>query len=121
MKKTLLTVAFICISLYGYSQYRQPTQYRDPQQLDISGLGNAMTTKQNRYNSNVSKIQNAINKITDHLRNLDISDERKQKLFNAFDTNCIKQMPEINYSSDLQSDQLVKFLYDCVNNQLKNN
>ncbi|AYZ34883.1 hypothetical protein EGY07_04530 [Chryseobacterium indologenes] len=121
MKKIVFTFSFICISAYSYSQYRQPTQYRDPQQLDISGLGNAMTTKQNRYNNNVSKVQNAVNKIADYLRNLDISDERKQRLFSAFDTKCMKQMPDINYSSDLQSDQLIKFLYDCVNYQLKNN
>ncbi|SHK26905.1 hypothetical protein [Chryseobacterium polytrichastri] len=105
----------VCVSTYGYSQYR------DPQQLDISGLGNAMTTKQNRYNNNVAKVQNTVNKIADYLRNLQISDERKQNLFNSFDEKCMKQMPSINYSSDEQADSLVKFLYDCINYQLKNN
>jgi hypothetical protein len=102
-------------------QTRQPTQYRDPQQLDISNLGNALNTKQNRYNNNVSKVQTAISRISDHLRNLQIPDERKQNVFGAFENNCMKQMPNINYSSDSQTDSLVQFLYDCVNDQLKNN
>lgn len=121
MKETLLTVAFTCISLYGYSQYKQPTQYRDLQQLDISALGNAMTTKQYRYNNNVARVQNNVNKISDYLRSLEISDERKSILFSAFESKCLKQIPSINYSSDIETDQLVKFLYDCVNYQLKNN
>lgn len=109
------------VSVYGYSQYRQPTKYRDPQQLDISGLGNAMTTKQSRYNNNTNKIQNTINKIFGELNKMSRSEEQQNYLNSIFIEKCLKKMPDIDYSSDMQSDALVKFLYDCINYQLKNN
>lgn len=86
------------------SQSRQPTQYRDPQQLNISGLGNAMTAKQNRYN----RSQATIDDITSQIKSMDISDERKTKILNAFNKTV-----EMNIRRISNGD--VNWLYEVTN------
>lgn len=86
------------------SQSRQPTQYSSPQQLDISGLGNAMTTKQNRYN----KAQATIDDITSQIKSMNISDERKTKILNAFNKTV-----EMNIRRISNGD--VNWLYEVTN------
>lgn len=123
MKKIFLTAVFtlVYISSSAQSAYTKPYQYRDPAPLDISALGNAMTTKQNRYNDNTRRIQNTIDRISDKLDKMSKTDEQYNYLTNLFTEKCIKKMPSIDYSSVSQTDQLVKYLYDCINYQLENN
>lgn len=123
MKKILLTAVLTLsyISSSAQSAYTKPYQYRDPAPLDISGLGNAMTTKQNRYNDNTRRIQNAIDRISGKLDKISKTDEEYNYLSNIFTDRCVKKMPNIDYSSVSQTDQLVKYLYDCINYQLDNN
>lgn len=73
-------------------QTRQPTQYRSPQQLDISNLGNAMTIKQNRYNNS----QEVINDIAYQIKSMNISEERKAKILNAVDETIKMNMGRIS-------------------------
>lgn len=111
----------VCISGYSQSAYTKPYQYRDPAPLDISALGNAMTTKQNRYNDNTRRIQNAIDRISSKLDKISKTDEEYNYWSNIFTERCVKKMPSIDYSSVSQTDQLVNYLYDCINYQLENN
>lgn len=123
MKKILLTAVFILAytSSSAQSAYGKPYQYRDPVQLDISGLGNAMTTKQNRYNDNTQRIQSAIDRISNKLDKISKTDEEYDYLSNVFIERCVKKMPSIDYSSVSQTDQLISNLYDCINYQIENN
>lgn len=104
------------------SQSRQPTQYRDPQQLDISALGNAMTTKQNNYNYNVQQLQNAVNTISDQIKNLDLSYEQRKLISDTFQQNCVNEInrTRINYSSANETNRIIKWLYDSLNIIIKN-
>lgn len=104
------------------SQSRQPTQYRDPQQLDISALGNAMTTKQNNYNYNVQQLKNAVNTISDQINNLDLSYEQRKLISDTFQQNCVNEInhTRINYSSANETNRIIKWLYDSLNIIIKN-
>lgn len=104
------------------SQSRQPTQYRDPQQLDISALGNAMTTKQNNYNYNVQQLKNAVNTISDQINNLDLSYEQRKLIYDTFQQNCVNEInrTRINYSSANETNRIIKWLYDSLNIIIKN-
>jgi len=104
------------------SQPRQPTQYRDPQQLNISGLGNATSILQNRYNSNVQQVQNTVNSITDQINNLDVTDEQRLLISDTFQKKCVDEInrTRINYSSANETNRVIKWLYDSVNTIIKN-
>ena len=104
------------------SQPRQPTQYRDPQQLNISGLGNATSILQNRYNSNVQQVQNTVNSITDQINNLDVTDEQRLVILDTFQKKCVDEInrTRINYSSANETNRVIKWLYDSVNTIIKN-
>ncbi len=123
MKTYILTIAFVFLNILAYSQsaYTKPYQYRDPVPLDISSLGNSMTTKQNRYNDNTRRIQDTIDRISNKLDKMSKTDEQYNFLINIFTEKCVKKMPNIDYSSISQTDQLVNYLYDCINYQLENN
>ncbi|RKE77877.1 hypothetical protein [Chryseobacterium sp. AG363] len=99
------------------SQSRQPTQYRDPQQLDISALGNTMETKQNNYNYNVQQLQNSVNNIVEQINNLDLPDEQKQAIYQNFQQQCVNELnrTKINYSSANETNRIIKWLYDSLN------
>lgn len=99
------------------SQSKQPTQYRDPQQLDISVLGNAMTTKQNNYNYNVQQLQNSVNNIVEQISNLDLPDEQKQAIYQNFQQQCVNELnrTKINYSSANETNRIIKWLYNSLN------
>lgn len=104
------------------SQPRQPTQYRDPQQLSTSGLGNATSILQNRYNSNVQQVQNTVNSITDQINNLDVTDEQRLLISDTFQKKCVDEINQtrINYSSANETNRVIKWLYDSVNTIIKN-
>ncbi|WP_374462981.1 hypothetical protein [Chryseobacterium sp.] len=104
------------------SQSRQPTQYSDPQQLDISALGNAMATKQNNYNYNVQQLQNAVNTISNQINDLDLTDEQKRIIHNNFQQQCINELnrTRINYSSANETNRVIQWLYDSLNIIIKN-
>ncbi len=104
------------------SQSRQPTQYRDPQQLDISALGNAMATKQNNYNYNVQQLQTTVNTIVEQIKNLDVTDEQKQVIYQTFQQECVNELnrTKINYSSANETNRVIQWLYDSLNTIIKN-
>ncbi|KAB1230192.1 hypothetical protein [Chryseobacterium viscerum] len=85
-------------------QTRQPTQYRDPQKLDISNLGNALSTKQNRYNN----AQAVINDIVSQINSLNVSQERKTKILNAFNKTVEMNLRRISNGD-------VNWLYEVTN------
>lgn len=90
-------------------QTRQPTQYRSPQQLDISNLGNAMTVKKNRYNNS----QAVINDIAYQIKSMNISEERKAKILNAVDETIKMNMDRISRGD-------ANWLYEVTNLIIKN-
>lgn len=100
-------------SLKSSQQSRQPYQYRDPQQLDISNLGNATTTLQNRYDNNRRKAQNAIDDIVYQIKSMDISDSKKSKILNAFNET-------VRMNSRRISNGEIDWLYDASNLIVKN-
>ncbi|MDR6458969.1 hypothetical protein J2786_002076 [Chryseobacterium vietnamense] len=104
------------------SQSRQPTQYREPAKLDISALGNAMTTKQNNYNYNVQQLQNAVNTISDQINNLDLSYEQRKLIYDTFQQNCVNEInrTRINYSLANETNRVIQWLYDSLNTIIKN-
>ncbi len=108
-------------SLTQSSQTRQPTQYRDPQQLDISGLGNATSILQNRYNNNAQQVQNAVNTISNQINNLDVTNEQRKLISDTFQKNCISMINQttINYSSANETNRLIQWLYDSLNTIIK--
>ncbi|MGV8913990.1 MAG: hypothetical protein ACOH1X_00935 [Kaistella sp.] len=120
MKKTLFTTAMLSIFTLGYSQYGV-TQYRDPARIDMSSSINAATILQNRHNSNVRRVQNTMDNIFRELERKSQSDDEKNHLDYLFTEKCIKKMPNIQYSSDSQTDNIIRFLYDCINYEMKNN
>ncbi|WP_343663430.1 hypothetical protein [Chryseobacterium mucoviscidosis] len=85
-------------------QSRQPTQYRTPQQLDISALGNAMSARQNRYNN----AQATINDIVSQIKSMNISEERKTKILNA-----VNKTIEMNIERISRGD--ANWLYEVTN------
>lgn len=95
-------------SLKSTQQSRQPYQYKDPQQLDISNLGNAATTLQNRYDNNRRNVQNAINDIVSQVKAMNISDSQKDSVLKAF--NKTVQMNTRKVSSGE-----TEWLYDAIN------
>ncbi|WP_419870586.1 hypothetical protein [Chryseobacterium sp. CT-SW4] len=104
------------------SNTRQPTQYRDPQQLSISGLGDAMTAKQNRYDNNVQQVQSAVNSISNQINNLNVTDEQRQLIHDTFQKSCVNEVnrTRINYSSANETNRVIQWLYDSANTIIKN-
>ena len=95
-------------SLKSTQQSRQPYQYKDPQQLDISNLGDAATTLQKRYDSKRRNVQNAINDIVNQVKAMNISDSQKASVLKAF--NKTVQMNTRKVSSGE-----TEWLYDAIN------
>lgn len=92
---------------------RQPYEYKDPQQLDISNLGNAASTLQNRYNSNQKSVQTVVDDILYQIKSLNISDDRKNRIIDDFNKTVINNM-ETLYKGN------VNWLYDAANTIIKN-
>lgn len=101
---------------------RQPYQYRNPAPVDISSLGNAATALQNRYNNNQARIQSTLDYIVEKLDNISKTEEERKYIKNLFTEKCVKKSLSLDFklSSDYQTQQWIDFLYDCINNQLKN-
>jgi hypothetical protein len=104
------------------SQSQKPTQYRDPQQLSISGLGNAMATKQNSYNYNVQQLQNTVISISNQINNLDLPYGQRQLISDTFRKKCVDEInrTRINYSSANETNRVIQWLYDSINTIIKN-
>lgn len=100
-------------SLKNSQQSRKPYQYRDPEKLDISGLGNAATTLQNRYNNNQKNAQAVIDDIVHQIKSLDMSETKKEKILNDF-TETVNSNMQTIYNGN------VNWLYDAVNTIIKN-
>lgn len=98
------------------SQQRKPYQYKDPIQPSISNLGNAATILQNRYSGNRQKVQAAIDDITNQIMGLNVSKDTKQSILEGFSTTLNKYTNAINnqLSSDTQTDNNIRWLYDAA-------
>lgn len=121
MKSKILILTMSLISLFSYSQSRKPIQYRDPIPLDISNLGNASSTLQQRYNYNTQRVQQEIDAIVRQINKLDITEKQKQDILELFQKNGIASLnaQRLNYSSDAQTNQAIKYLYDSVNSIIR--
>lgn len=95
------------------SQQRKPYEYKDPQQLDISNLGNAASTLQNRYNSNQKNAQTTINDIVNQIKAMNLSDSQKTEILNAFNKT-------INMNIGIISNGSTSWLYDAANAIIQN-
>lgn len=97
-------------------------QYRDPQALDISILGQAALIKDQAYTNNFNLVQSNINTITSNVNNYQISDEDKRKILNSFyeaiNNNINGQ--SYDYSSNSITNQIIDWLYQTVNTITKN-
>lgn len=103
-------------------QARQPTQYRDPEKLDIGVLGNAMSGLQNNYNYNVRQVQITVNNIYGEIDDLDISNSDKSLIKKTFGDQINKNInnQKINYGSSNKTNEIINWLYDTVNKIVKN-
>mgnify|MGYP003609018382 CR=1 FL=1 len=120
MKKTLSTIAFLAFTLSFAHYGRQPYQYQSPQSVDISALGNAATTLQNRYNNNVDEVQSNVNRLSRHINNLDITEDQRERIFTRFKKLLASlQQQSINYSSTSETNSVINWLYDSVNKIIK--
>ena len=118
MKKFYYLMAF---GLFGLSNLNAQYQYSDPVQPDISHLGNAINTLQQRFNNNTKRLQNAVNDIQKQINQLDISYEKKQYVLG----NLSNRVQSINskrydYSSNNVTESIINYLYDSVKKDLKN-
>lgn len=95
------------------SQQRQPYQYKDPQQLDISNLGNATTTLQNRYNNNQRSAQAVVDDIVYQIKSLNMSDSKKNQILNDFTKTVNANMRAISNGN-------VNWLYNAANTIIAN-
>lgn len=117
MKKIYYLLVFGTISTFANAQY----QYSNPVQPDISHLGNAVNTLQQRYNNNTYRLQNAVSNIEKQVRQLDISYEKKQFVLG----NLSNRVQSINnkkydYSSNSLTDSIIDYLYSSVKTDLTN-
>ncbi len=121
MKSKILILTMTLIGLFSYSQSRKPIQYRDPVPLDISNLGNASSTLQQRYNYNTQRVQQEIDAIVRQVNKLDITEKQKQDILELFQKNGIASLnaQRLNYSSDAQTNQAINYLYNSVNSIIK--
>lgn len=106
---------------YELSQ-RNSTQYRDPLQFNISSLGNATSTLQNRYNNNTSYLQQEVSAMVQSVYNLDLTNEEKTKIINKFQNESLRiiNTQAFNYSSLNETNKVLKYLRDNLNKIIQN-
>lgn len=104
------------------SQQRTPNKYRDPVPLDITPLGNATTTLQNRYNQNTQWVQQEVRKMFDTVYNLDIYDNQKNQIIETFKNSPLESVnsQRINYSNVNECNRVLNYLRDSLNTIIKN-
>ncbi len=106
--------------LFGLNYVNAQYQYSTPVQPDMSHLGNAVNTLQQKYNYNTKRVQNAVNDIHKQVGKLDISYDRKQYVLG----NLSNRVQSINskgydYSSNSVTESIINYLYDTVKKDLK--
>lgn len=104
------------------SQQRSLNQYRDPIPLDITPLGNATTTLQNRYNQNTQWVQQEISKMFDAVYSLDIYDNQKNQIIETFKNSPLKSVnsQRINYSNINECNRVLNYLKESLSTIIKN-
>lgn len=117
MKKIYYLAVF---GLFGLINLNAQYRYSDPVQPNISHLGNATNTLQQRYNYNTKRVQNAVNDIQKQVGKLDISYDLKQYVLG----NLNNRVQSINnkrydYSSDNVTNSIIDYLYDSVKKDLQ--
>lgn len=97
---------------------KQAYQYREPAKVDLSSTFNAVSTLQNRYDNNTSRVQNTINTIDSNIDNLDVSQSDKNSIHKAFSQAISKNLngQNFNYSSTNETNRIINWLYDTINN-----
>lgn len=106
--------------LFGLNNLNAQYRYSAPVQPDISHLGNAVNTLQQRYNYNTKRLQNAVDDIQKQVGRLDISYDRKQYVL----SNLSNRVQSINskgydYSSNSVTESVINYLYDSVKKDLQ--
>lgn len=118
MKKYLLIPIFGILGtfIYGQSAYSKPYQYRDPAPVDITPLGNAATTLQNRYNNNIQTVGHTVKKIKRDIYESNMSNDNKNEVIRRFNSVISSlNSQRIDYSSTNQTNAVINYLYDSVN------
>lgn len=96
-------------------------QYRDPQALDISVLGQAALIKDRAYTNNFNLVQSNINSISNSINNLQISQEQKQSINDKFATELYYKVNTKNYdySSSVITKNIIDWCYTTINSIIK--
>lgn len=107
---------------YYETSQKNSTQYRDPIQPNISSLGNATSTLQNRYNNNTSYLQQQVAEMVQSVYNLDLTDEEKTKIINKFQNGPLHSVnsKSFNYSSLNETNRVLNYLSESLNKIIKN-
>ncbi|RTY89643.1 hypothetical protein [Flavobacterium sp. GT3R68] len=95
------------------SQSEQST-YINP--IDINLLEKALSSKQNRYDTNVQRVQNAITDIQSKIWSLSFSDNTKTTINARFKNETLHYInsKKFDYSSNSMTNQVVNYLYSEV-------
>ncbi|GAA4150765.1 hypothetical protein GCM10022217_04020 [Chryseobacterium ginsenosidimutans] len=107
---------------YYETSQRNSTQYRDPVQPDISSLGNAASTLQNRYNNNTSYLQQQVSAMVQSVYDLDLTDEEKTKIVSKFQNESLRivNTRAYNYSSLSETNRVLNYLRESLNKIIRN-
>ena len=105
---------------WKYYEVPQKQQSTYVQPINHNRVNQALASKQNRYDANVQKIQNAIEDIANKVMNLDVSEEAKERISERFDiilNNLNDSKP--NYSSTTSTHNIINWMYDEINKAIK--
>lgn len=111
MKKTLFTVTFLLVCVFGYSQYR------DPIQPDLSPMFRAQSILQQRYNYNTQRVQEAVNDIITRVYKFEIPNEQKEEIVTRFRNTAVRSInsQRIDYSNNNATNGVINYLYESIN------
>lgn len=118
MKRFIITFLFTTIGVFANAQsaYTRPYQYRDPAPVDITPLGNAATTLQNRYNDNIQTVGHTVKKIKRDIYESNMSNDDKNEVVRRFNSVISSlNSQRIDYGSTNQTNAVINYLYDSVN------
>lgn len=104
------------------SQQTQISQYKDPAKVDLSSTINAASTKQQRYNNGVQRVQNTINTINAQVETLKVSDYEKVQILGAFSDIVTKVLntTSYDYSSLSKTNEIINWLYSSISRIVNN-
>lgn len=107
---------------YSTNQRQGQVEYNKPvNPYNTNLVERVLAAKQGRYDANVQRISNEINRIGDNINNYDISDERKQNMHDRFNSEYLDELN--SKKRDLSNNNLVtdiiNWMYTGINKIVK--